>query len=182
MDFVFQQAESIRFAKGKAKKAEYADVSCFIKKPACNAKKTDYLHKDKIMDTVQEFARLARRLRQKQQRADDSQQLVIEQDIAMHKQECIKKVRSLCTSQHVVWLVVKELDKQIKDDKKDTNAQQDKNVSIKSYLFEALFEKQNTTANEMVVCDDNENCYLTRDPDGKILLYGIKYSKTCSKK
>ena len=161
MDYLYTQLKKLHFRKGREQYEVYRPLSSNLAYDISSGNATEYRHKDKIVQIIDESRSAINRLYQTIRTADEQEREVLYAQIADIKAECDKQVARWLTNENVLILVLRHYEK---------NSAADWHIYaalINHPIFsELLWELYDGTALQVV-----------EDENGEYTLYGRKFAK-----
>ena len=165
MDYLYTQVKKLHFRKGREQCGDYRPISSNLAYDISSGNATEYRHKDKIVQIIDESKAAVNRLYQTIRTADEQEREVLYAQIADIKAECDKQVARWLTNENVLILVLRHYEK---------NSAADWHIYaalINHPIFsELLWELYDGTALQVV-----------EDENGEYTLYGRKFTKVYRK-
>ena len=161
MDYLYAQVKKLHFRKGREQYEVYRPISSNLSYNISSGNATEYRHKDKIVQIIDESKAAVNRLYQTIRTADEQEREVLYAQIADIKAERDKQVAKWLTNENVLILVLRHYEKNSAADWRIYAA------LINHPIFsELLWELYNGTALQVV-----------EDESGEYTLYGRKFTK-----
>ncbi len=161
MDYLYAQVKKLHFRKGREQYEVYRPISSNLAYDISSGNATEYRHKDKIVQIIDESKAAINRLYQTIRTADEQEREVLYKQIADMKEERDKQVSKWLTNENVLILVLRHYEKNSAADWRIYAA------LINHPVFsELLWELYDGTANQ-----------VTEDENGEYTLYGRKFTK-----
>ena len=161
MDYLYAQVKKLHFRKGREQCGDYRPISSNLAYDISSGNATEYRHKDKIVQIIDESKAAVNRLYQTIRTADEQEREVLYEQIADIKAERDKHVTSWLTNETVLILVLRHYEKNSAADWRIYAA------LINHPIFaELLWELYDGTALQVV-----------EDENGEYTLYGRKFTK-----
>lgn len=165
MDYLYALVNKIHFRKGREQYGDYRPISSSLAYDIGSGNATEYRHKDKIVQIIDESKARINRLYQTIRTADEQEREVLYEQIADIKAERDKQVAKWLTNENVLILVLRHYEKNSAADWRIYAA------FINHPIFsELLWELYDGTANQ-----------VTEDENGEYTLYGRKFAKKYKK-
>ena len=165
MDYLYVQVKKLHFRKGREQCGDYRPISSNLAYDICSGNATEYRHKDKIVQIIDESRAAVNRLYQMIRTADEQEREVLYAQIADIKAERDKQVAKWLTNENVLILVLRHYEKNSAADWRIYAA------LINHPIFaELLWELYDGTALQVV-----------EDENGEYTLYGRKFTKVYRK-
>ena len=165
MDYLYALVKKVHFRKGREQYEVYRPISSNLAYDISSGNATEYRHKDKIVQIIDESKARINRLYQTIRTADEQEREVIYEQIADIKAERDKQVSKWLTNENVLILVLRHYEKNSAADWRIYAA------FINHPIFsELLWELYDGTANQ-----------VTEDENGEYTLYGRKFAKKYKK-
>lgn len=161
MDYLYAAVKGVHFRKGREQYGDYSPISASLAFDIASGNATEYRHKDKIVEIIDESRTKINRLYMELRYADEQEKEVIYDRIADEKVERDKKVERWLTNENVLLLVIRHYEKNSASDWRIYAA------LINHPIFsELLFELY-----------DRFVCKIVEDVNGEYFLYGQKFAK-----
>ena len=161
MDYLYAQVKKLHFRKGREQYEVYRPLSSNLAYDISSGNATEYRHKDKIVQIIDESKAAVNRLYQMIRTADEQEREVLYGQIADIKAERDKQVARWLTNENVLILVLRHYEKNSAADWRIYAA------LINHPIFsELLWELYDGTALQVV-----------EDENGEYTLYGRKFTK-----
>ena len=161
MDYIYQLAGKIHFRKGREQYSFLRPISASLAYDITSGNATEYRHKDKIVEIIDECKARINRLYMELRTADEQEREVIYDRIADEKTERDRQVAKWLTNENVLVLVIRHYEKNSASDWRIYAA------LINHPIFsELLFELYDRFVVKVI-----------EDPDGEYSLYGRKFAK-----
>lgn len=161
MDYLYAQVKKLHFRKGREQYEVYRPISSNLAYDISSGNATEYRHKDKIVQIIDESKAAVNRLYQMIRTADEQEREVLYAQIAYIKAERDKQVARWLTNENVLILVLRHYEKNSAADWRIYAA------LINHPIFsELLWELYDGTALQVV-----------EDENGEYKLYGRKFTK-----
>ncbi len=161
MDYLYTQVKRLHFRKGREQCGDYRPISSNLAYNISSGNATEYRHKDKIVQIIDESKAAVNRLYQSIRTADEQEREVLYAQIADIKAERDKQVSKWLTNENVLILVLRHYEKNSAADWRIYAA------LINHPIFsELLWELYDGTALQVV-----------EDENGEYTLYGRKFTK-----
>ena len=165
MDYLYALVNKIHFRKGREQYGDYRPISSNLAYDIGSGNATEYRHKDKIVEIIDESKARINRLYQTIRTADEQEREVLYEQIADIKAERDKQVSKWLTNENVLILVLRHYEKNSAADWRIYAA------FINHPIFsELLWELYDGTAEQ-----------VTEDENGEYTLYGRKFAKKYKK-
>ncbi len=165
MDYLYTLVKNVHFRKGREQYGDYRPISSSLAYDIGSGNATEYRHKDKIVEIIDESKARINRLYQTIRTADEQEREVLYEQIADIKAERDKQVSKWLTNENVLILVLRHYEKNSAADWRIYAA------FINHPIFsELLWELYDGTANQ-----------VTEDENGEYTLYGRKFAKKYKK-
>lgn len=165
MDYLYALVKKVHFRKGREQYGDYRPISSSLAYDIGSGNATEYRHKDKIVEIIDESKARINRLYQMIRTADEQEREVLYEQIADIKAERDKQVSKWLTNENVLILVLRHYEKNSAADWRIYAA------FINHPIFsELLWELYDGTANQ-----------VTEDENGEYTLYGRKFAKKYKK-
>ena len=165
MDYLYAFVNKIHFRKGREQYGDYRPISSSLAYDIGSGNATEYRHKDKIVEIIDESKARINRLYLTIRTADEQEREVLYEQIADIKAERDKQVSKWLTNENVLILVLRHYEKNSAADWRIYAA------FINHPIFsELLWELYDGTANQ-----------VTEDENGEYTLYGRKFAKKYKK-
>lgn len=165
MDYLYVQVKKLHFRKGREQCGDYRPISSNLAYDICSGNATEYRHKDKIVQIIDESRAAVNRLYQMIRTADEQEREVLYEQIAGIRAERDKQVARWLTNENVLILVLRHYEKNSAADWRIYAA------LINHPVFtELLWELYDGTALQVV-----------EDENGEYTLYGRKFTKVYRK-
>lgn len=165
MDYVVAGVENMKFSKGRQKKSVYIKVTDLFDKVAIE--RNDRNKKKKILEILEDLNQKIIVLQKKKIYASETEKSLIGELIQSKKEEAAEKLRGICNTRGVTYLMIQTLD-EMSEGKGEKN--------YPSLLFELLFHPKNELVYAMIKKQETLE-YLQKGPQGAIELFGIKFEK-----
>ena len=161
MDYLYTQVKRIHFRKGREQYGDYRPITSNLAYDISSGNATEYRHKDKIVQIIDESKTTINRLYQAIRTADEQEREVFYAQITDIKDERDKQVARWLTNENVLILVLRHYEKNSAADWRIYAA------LINHPIFsELLWELYDGTALQVV-----------EDVNGEYTLYGRKFTK-----
>ena len=161
MDYLYAQVKKLHFRKGREQYGDYRPLSSNLAYDICSGNATEYRHKDKIVQIIDESKARINNLYQTIRTADEQEREVLYAQIADVKAERDKQISKWLTNENVLILVLRHYEKNSAADWRIYAA------LINHPIFsELLWELYDGTALQVV-----------EDENGEYALYGRKFTK-----
>ncbi len=161
MDYLYARVKKLHFRKGREQYEVYRPISSNLSYNISSGNATEYRHKDKIVQIIDESKAAVNRLYQAIRTADEQERKVLYAQIADIKKERDKQVSKWLTNENVLILVLRHYEKNSAADWRVYAA------LINHPIFsEFLWELYDGTALQVV-----------EDENGEYTLYGRKFTK-----
>lgn len=160
MEYVYKSVNDIDYRKGKEKEIEYRTISDILKEPAQKSTSTVYEHRDKIVAIIKEYKEKLDFLYSELRRADDDEKDYLYVKIKQTKDERNEKVKELLSEEYVVYLILKEYEKETGE-----------NWHLYAPLLECELFKG------MLKMSKEKMQKVAPKDDGEYDLYGLKFAK-----
>ena len=161
MDYLYARVKKLHFRKGREQYEVYRPISSNLAYDISSGNATEYRHKDKIVQIIDESKAAVNRLYQMIRTADEQEREVLYAQIAYIKAERDKQVARWLTNENVLILVLRHYEKNSAADWRIYAA------LINHPIFsELLWELYDGTALQVV-----------EDENGEYKLYGRKFTK-----
>ena len=165
MDYLYTLVNQIHFRKGREQYGDYRPISSSLAYNIGSGNATEYRHKDKIVEIIDESKARINRLYLTIRTADEQEREVLYEQIADIKAERDKQVSKWLTNENVLILVLRHYEKNSAADWRIYAA------FINHPIFsELLWELYDGTAEQ-----------VTEDENGEYTLYGRKFAKKYKK-
>ena len=165
MDYLYARVKKLHFRKGREQCGDYRPLSSNLAYDICSGNATEYRHKDKIVQIIDESKARINNLYQTIRMADEQEREVLYAQIADIKAERDKQVAKWLTNENVLILVLRHYEKNSAADWRIYAA------LINHPIFsELLWELYDGTALQVV-----------EDENGEYTLYGRKFTKVYRK-
>lgn len=165
MDYLYALVKKVHFRKGREQYGDYRPISSSLAYDIGSGNATEYRHKDKIVEIIDESKARINRLYQTIRTADEQEREVLYEQIADIKAERDKQVSKWLTNENVLILVLRHYEKNSAADWRIYAA------FINHPIFsELLWELYDGTAEQ-----------VTEDENGEYTLYGRKFAKKYKK-
>lgn len=165
MDYLYALVKNVHFRKGREQYGDYRPISSSLAYDIGSGNATEYRHKDKIVQLIDESKAKINSLYLTIRTADEQEREVIYAQIADIKAERDKQVSKWLTNENVLILVLRHYEKNSAADWRIYAA------FINHPIFsELLWELYDGTANQ-----------VTEDENGGYTLYGRKFAKKYKK-
>ena len=165
MDYLYAFVNKIHFRKGREQYGDYRPISSSLAYDIGSGNATEYRHKDKIVEIIDESKARINRLYLTIRTADEQEREVLYEQIADIKAERDKQVSKWLTNENVLILVLRHYEKNSAADWRIYAA------LINHPIFsELLWELYDGTAKQ-----------VTEDENGEYTLYGRKFAKKYKK-
>ena len=161
MDYLYARVKKLHFRKGREQCGDYRPLSSNLAYDICSGNATEYRHKNKIVQIIDESKARINNLYQTIRMADEQEREVLYAQIADIKAERDKQVAKWLTNENVLILVLRHYEKNSAADWRIYAA------LINHPIFsELLWELYDGTALQVV-----------EDENGEYTLYGRKFTK-----
>ena len=161
MDYLYAQVKKLHFRKGREQYEVYRPISSNLAYDISSGNATEYRHKDKIVQIIDESKAAVNRLYQSIRTADEHEREVLYAQIADIKAERDKQISKWLMNENVLILVLRHYEKNSAADWRIYAA------LINHPIFsELLWELYDGTALQVV-----------EDENGEYTLYGRKFTK-----
>lgn len=161
MDYIYQLSGKVHFRKGREQYRFPRPVSASLAYDITSGNATEYRHKDKIVQIIDEYKARINRLYMELRTADEQEREVIYDRIADEKTERDRQVDKWLTNENVLILVLRHYEKNSATDWRIYA------VLINHPVFsELLFDLY-----------DRFVLKVAEDPNGEYSLYGRKFAK-----
>ena len=161
MDYLYAQVKKLHFRKGREQYGDYRPISSNLAYEISSGNATEYRHKDKIVQIIDESKAAVNRLYQTIRTADEQEREVLHEQIMDIKAERDKQVARWLTNENVLILVLRHYEKNSAADWRIYAA------LINHPIFtELLWELYDGMALQVV-----------EDENGEYTLYGRKFTK-----
>ena len=165
MDYLYALVKKVHFRKGREQYGDYRPISSSLAYDIGSGNATEYRHKDKIVQIIDESKAKINRLYLAIRTVDEQEREVIYEQIADIKAERDKQVSKWLTNENVLILVLRHYEKNSAADWRIYAA------FINHPIFsELLWELYDGTAKQ-----------VTDDESGEYTLYGRKFTKKYKK-
>ncbi len=165
MDYLYTFVKNVHFRKGREQYGDYRPISSSLAYDVGSGNATEYRHKDKIVEIIDESKAKINRLYLTVRTADEQEREVLYEQIADIKAERDKQVSKWLTNENVLILVLRHYEKNSAADWRIYAA------FINHPIFsELLWELYDGTAKQ-----------VTDDESGEYTLYGRKFTKKYKK-
>ena len=165
MDYLYTLVNKVYFRKGREQYGDYRPISSSLAYDIGSGNATEYRHKDKIVQIIDESKARINRLFLAIRTADEQEREVLYEQIADIKAERDKQVTKWLTNENVLMLVLRHYEKNSAADWRIYAA------FINHPIFsELLWELYDGTAEQ-----------VTEDENGEYTLYGRKFAKKYKK-
>ena len=165
MDYLYTLVNQIHFRKGREQYGDYRPISSSLAYNIGSGNATEYRHKDKIVEIIDESKARINRLYLTIRTVDEQEREVLYEQIADIKAERDKQVTKWLTNENVLILVLRHYEKNSAADWRIYAA------FINHPIFsELLWELYDGTAEQ-----------VTEDENGEYTLYGRKFAKKYKK-
>ena len=165
MDYLYTFVKNVHFRKGREQYGDYRPISSSLAYDVGSGNATEYRHKDKIVEIIDESKAKINRLYLTVRTADEQEREVLYEQIADIKAERDKQVSKWLTNENVLILVLRHYEKNNAADWRIYAA------FINHPIFsELLWELYDGTAEQ-----------VTEDENGEYTLYGRKFAKKYKK-
>ena len=165
MDYLYVLVNKVHFRKGRDQYGDYRPISSSLAYDISSGNATEYRHKDKIVQIIDESKAKITRLYLAIRTADEQEREVLYEQIADIKAERDKQVSKWLTNENVLILVLRHYEKNSAADWRIYAA------FINHPIFsKLLWELYDGTANQ-----------VTEDENGGYTLYGRKFAKKYKK-
>ena len=161
MDYIYKLISKAKFRKGREQINLYIPISLALDYNVASGNATEYRHKDKIVEIIDEYKAKVKRLYMVLRSADEKEREVIYERIQDEKAERDKKVFKWLTDENVLILVLRHYEK---------NSASDWHIYaalINHHIFAKLISE---TYDRFII-------KVVEDPDGEYSLYGQKFAK-----
>lgn len=160
MEYVYKSVKGIDYRTGKDKQKTYIAISDMLKEPETKSTSTVYDKKRKIINACEEYEQKLKLLYQDLRLADEDEKDIIYEKIRQTKEERNKQVKELLSEEYVLYLVIKDYEKEERE-----------NWHIYAPLLEnELFKK-------MLKASKEKMPQVIQKDDGEYDLYGLKFTK-----
>ena len=160
MEYVYKSVKGIDYRTGKDKQKTYIAISDMLKEPETKSTSTVYDKKRKIINSCEEYEQKLKLLYQDLRLADEDEKDIIYEKIRQTKEERNKQVKELLSEEYVLYLVIKDYEKEERE-----------NWHIYAPLLEnELFKK-------MLKASKEKMPQVIQKDDGEYDLYGLKFTK-----
>lgn len=160
MEYVYKSVKGIDYRTGKDKQKTYIAISDMLKEPETKSTSTVYDKKRKIINACEEYEQKLKLLYQDLRLADEDEKDIIYEKIRQTKEERNKQVKELLSEEYVLYLVIKDYEKEERE-----------NWHIYAPLLESeLFKK-------MLKASKEKMPQVVQKDDGEYDLYGLKFTK-----
>lgn len=165
MDDLYALVNKVNFRKGREQYGDYCPISSSLAYNMASGNATEYRHKDKIVQIIDESKAAINRLYLSIRTADEQEREVLYEQITDIKAERDKQVAKWLTNENVLILVLRHYEKNSAEDWRIYAA------FINHPIFsELLWELYDGTAKEVM-----------EDENGEYSLYGRKFAKKYKK-
>lgn len=159
MEYIYKLTNEIDYRKGKSKLIEYRAISDMLKEPQ-TGNSTCYEHKEKVVEICLEYKKKLDLLYMELRQVEEDERDLIYETIKQTKEECKEKVSRWIDKEYVIYLLLKEFEKE-----------NGENWHIYAPLLENdLFQKMLKKSKEKMKT-------VYEKPNGGFDLYGIKFAK-----
>ena len=165
MDYLYTLVKKVHFRKDREQYGDYCPISSSLAYDVGSGNATEYRHKDKIVEIIDESKARINRLYQTIRTADEQEREVLYDQITDIKAERDQQVSKWLTNENVLILVLRHYEKNSAADWRIYAA------FINHPIFsELLWELYDGTASQ-----------VTEDENGEYTLYGRKFAKKYKK-
>ena len=161
MDYIYKLASEIRFRKGREQFNLYNPISLTLSYNITSGNATEYRHKDKIVEIIDEYKARINRLYMALRTADEQERKVIYDRIYDEKAERDKQVNKWLTNENVLILVLRHYEKS----------------SASDWHIYATLINHPIFSELLTELYDRFIVKVVEDPDGEYSLYGQKFAK-----
>lgn len=161
MDYIYKLISKAKFRKGREQFNLYIPISLALDYNITSGNATEYRHKDKIVEIIDEYKAKVNRLYMALRTATDKERDVIYDRISKEKVERDKRVSKWLTNENVLILVLRHYEK---------NSASDWHIYAALINHPIFSELISETYDRFIV-------KVVEDPDGEYSLYGQKFTK-----
>ena len=161
MDYIYKLISKAKFRKGREQFNLYIPISLALDYNITSGNATEYRHKDKIVEIIDEYKAKVNRLYMALRTATDKERDVIYDRISEEKAERDKRVSKWLTNENVLILVLRHYEK---------NSASDWHIYAALINHPIFSELISETYDRFIV-------KVVEDPDGEYSLYGQKFTK-----
>lgn len=161
MDYIYKLISKVKFRKGREQFNLYLPISLSLDYFITSGNATEYRHKDKIVEIIDEYKAKINRLYMALRTATEKERDVIYDRISDEKAERNKKVSKWLTNENVLILVLRHYEKNSASDWRIYAA------LINRPIFSELISE---TYDRFIL-------KVAEDPNGEFSLYGQKFAK-----
>ena len=160
MEYVYKSIKDIDYRTGKDKNKEYLAISDTLRPPKVKSSSTVYEHRDKVLSICKEYKKKLDLLYKELRNADEDEKDVVYTRIKQTKDERNEKVKSALTEEYVLYLVLKEYEKETGEN---------------WHLYAPLLK--NELFNSMLIESKERMQQIEESENGEYDLYGLKFTK-----
>ncbi|MCM1295824.1 MAG: hypothetical protein NC311_09810 [Muribaculaceae bacterium] len=161
MDYIYKLISKVKFRSGREQFNLYLPISLALNYNIASGNATEYRHKDKIVEIIDEYKARINRLYMALRTATEKERDVIYDRISDMKAERDKKVSKWLTNENVLVLVLRHYEK---------NSASDWRIYAALINHPIFLELINDTYDRFII-------KVMEDPDGEYSLYGQKFAK-----
>ena len=161
MDYLYAQVKKLHFRKGREQYGDYRPISSNLAYDISSGNATEYRHKDKIVQIIDESKAAVNRLYLTIRTADEQEREVLYEQIADIKAERDKQVSKWLTNENVLILVLRHYEKS----------------SAADWRIYAAFINHPVFSELLWELYDGTALQVAEDENGEYTLYGRKFTK-----
>lgn len=161
MDYIYKLISKVKFRSGREQFNLYIPISLALDYNIASGNATEYRHKDKIVEIIDEYKAKINRLYMALRSADAQEREVIYDRIANEKAERDRKISKWLTNENVLILVLRHYEK---------NSASDWRIYASLINHPIFSELISETYDRFII-------KVVEDPDGEYSLYGQKFAK-----
>ena len=161
MDYLYAQVKKLHFRKGREQCGDYRPLSSNLAYDISSGNATEYRHKDKIVQIIDESKAAVNRLYQSIRTADEQEREVLYAQIADIKAERDKQVAKWLTNENVLILVLRHYEK----------------ISAADWRIYAALINHPIFSELLWELYDGTALHVVEDESGEYTLYGRKFTK-----
>lgn len=161
MDYIYKLVNKVQFRKGREQFNLTIPISMSLSYNIASGNATEYRHKDKIVEIIDEYKAKVNRLYMALRSADEHEREVIYERISNEKTERDRQVSKWLTNENVLILVLRHYEK---------NSASDWHIYA-SLINHPMFSDLLTELYDRLIIK------VVEDPNGEYPLYGQKFAK-----
>ena len=165
MDYLQRALSSYNYFKTQGKKDEAIPLISIVKEPPLNFDAGYYCsQRDRIIDIVRTTKASINYLYLDYDLKTKGEKEIVKRQVADIRQECVEYIDSLSTNEHIMYLLLKDIERKPYKD-------------ISKFIFEILFGTPNKAFFTMIINNQEKMWQLKEHEDGNIKLYDYMFIK-----